>query len=59
MLLAGFVFLLQNKPYAQWYPCLLSGIIGTAVFGGLWGMIKRTYMAAEMRRMQAADMSRS
>lgn len=44
----------QGQPYAIWYPPLLSGIVFTAVIGGLIPVIAARYREADGRRLEAA-----
>lgn len=52
----GIVALLSGQPYGIWYPLLLCGGISTLVMGLSLPRIRRTYAAAENRRVQAEDL---
>jgi len=54
-LIAGIVAVLHKQPYGVYYPLLLGGGLGAALFGGLRPAIRRRYAAIELRRMTAAD----
>jgi len=54
-LAAGFVALWIGQPYGVWYPLVLGGGIGVAVFGGLLPVSRRSYIQRELRKMQAMD----
>jgi hypothetical protein len=54
-LLYGISLLFTGRPYAEWYPWLLCGGIGTVVIGPLLPMVRQRYAQAEARRMAAMD----
>jgi hypothetical protein len=54
-LLAGVVALTMRQPYAVYYPLLLGGIFGTAIFGMQFPLLRRRYEQIELRRMAAMD----
>lgn len=56
LLLVGLGALVSGSAYTVWYPLVLTGFIGAAVFGGLMPVVKRQYQQAEMRRMKAMDL---
>ncbi len=49
----GIVALISGQPYGIWYPLLLCGGISTLVMGLNLPRIRRAYMVAENRRVQA------
>ena len=49
----GVFALLSGQPYGIWYPLLLCGGISTLVMGLNLTRIRRSYEAAENRRVQA------
>jgi hypothetical protein len=54
-LTVGMTALLVGQPYHVWYGFMLLGVILLFVFPGVsWG-IRRAYIQAEQRRMQALD----
>jgi hypothetical protein len=55
LLITGVIALTLGQPYAVYYPLLLGGIAGTAVFGGIWPVLRAGYEQREMRRMAAMD----
>lgn len=55
LLITGIVALLSKQPYHVWYVFALPGLIGTAVFGGLFPMIRKRLTENELRQMQAKD----
>jgi hypothetical protein len=57
MMAVGGAAMVMSQPRAVWYPLLLGGVIGTAVFGGLIPVVRRRRQQDEMRRMQAMDAS--
>jgi hypothetical protein len=57
MVMVGIAALAMKQPYAVWYPLVLGGIIGAAVFGGLIPVVRRRRQQDEMRRIQAMDAS--
>jgi hypothetical protein len=58
-LILGIYALIDGQPYGIWYPLMLLGIILTAVLGGLRPVVRKRYEEAEMRKMDAAAISRS
>jgi hypothetical protein len=54
-LLVGVVALLLQQPYAVYYPLLLGGILGMAIFGGQIPLLRRRYEQIELRKMAAMD----
>ena len=57
LLVLGAIGLVRGQPYGVWYGMGLAGVIGTAVFGSLFFVVRRRYLDAESRRMGAADLS--
>lgn len=55
LLIAGVVALFAQQPYHVWYVFGLPGLIGTAVFGGLFPVIRKRFTENELRQMQAKD----
>ncbi|MBW3624022.1 MAG: hypothetical protein KY468_11495 [Armatimonadetes bacterium] len=53
-LLVGLLALADRQPYAIWYPFLLIGLILTGVTGAMYPVLRRRYMEAEARRVEAA-----
>jgi len=49
----GIVALLSGQPYGIWYTLLLCGGVSTLVMGLNLPRVRRTYEAAENRRVQA------
>jgi len=58
-LVTGLVALVSRQPYHVWYPCLLLGVIGTGVCGGLFPVTRTTYRAAEHRMLEAEELRRA
>jgi hypothetical protein len=54
----GIYAVIQGQPYGIWYPLVLLGIILTAVVGGLRPVVRKRYQEAEMRKIDAAVISR-
>lgn len=50
------VALATGQPYGVWYGLGLPGLIGVAVFGPLYGVVRKRYREAETRRLSAADL---
>jgi hypothetical protein len=57
MLAGGLVLLVMGRPWQFWYPWVLPGLIGSAVFAALIPSLRRRYDEAEMRRLSAKDIS--
>ena len=57
MLLGGLLLLLTGRAWHVWYPWLLPGVIGSWVFGALLAAVRQRYQEAEMRRLEAEDIS--
>jgi hypothetical protein len=55
LLVYGVSLLIGGRPYAEWYPWLLCGAIGTVVVGPLLPVVRKRYTQAEARRMAAMD----
>jgi predicted benzoate:H+ symporter BenE len=53
ILALGIVALTLAQPYAVWYPCLLLGLLGTCIPGGLFPVILARYRHAEQRLLEA------
>jgi MFS family permease len=58
-LLTGLVALLLSQPYHVWYPMVMLGALVGGVFGGLTPLMRRRYMEAEQRRLDADALRRS
>ncbi len=58
-LLFGLMRLLQGQPMATWHPYLLFGGICTLIMGIILPMVHIRYGQAEMRRIEAMDLSDS
>ena len=56
ILIVGLVALFSGQPYGVWYPCLLVGVLGTFVFGGLIPVIRMVYRQAEQRQLEARSL---
>jgi hypothetical protein len=56
LLVVGIAALVAGQPYGIWYGFSLPGLIGTIVFTVLLPVVRRRYVAAEMRKSQAADL---
>ena len=59
MLLLAVVLLVMGRPYWSWYPWLLHGGIGVLVLTPLIRTVRLRYQQAEMRRLEAMDISSS
>jgi len=57
VLIVGIASIALSQPYHVWYPLVLTGAIGTVVFGILLPVARRRYEALELRRMRAMDAS--
>ena len=57
MLLLALALLMMGHPRLLWYPWLLPGAIGIVVFGPLIRTVRLRYQQAEMRRLEAKDIS--
>jgi len=55
LLVTGIVAVFVKQPYHVWYAFLLPGLIGTVVFSSIFPVVRRRFMEAEMRKMQAKD----
>jgi hypothetical protein len=56
LLVTGIVALCVKQPYHVWYGFLLSGFIGTIVFGSGLPVMRSRFIAREMKKMQAEDL---
>ena len=56
-LASGAVALALRQPYGIWYGLMLPGLLGVFVLPFQFPMIRRRYREAELRRMQAEDLS--
>lgn len=56
LLAGGIIALATGQPYGVWYGLGLAGLIGVAVFGMTFGVLRRRQHDAEMRKMRAADL---
>jgi len=56
LLITGVIALCMKQPYHVWYVFVWSGVIGTAVFGGLLPVMRRRFIQSEMRKMQGEDL---
>ena len=54
-LVLGAIALAIGQPYEVYYPLLLGGFLGAAVFGGLLPVVRRHYAQIELRKMAAMD----
>ena len=59
ILIVGLVALLIGQPYMVWYPCLLIGVLGVVIFGGLIPVIRGVYRQAEQRQLEAQSLRRA
>ena len=59
LLVEGIVLAATGRAYALWFPCLLCGAIGTALFSLLVPLVQYRYRQAEARRMAAMDLTDS
>ena len=57
MLLCAVVLLVMGHPWWSWYPWLLPGGIGVPVLRPLLRTVRLRYQQAEMRRLEAKDVS--
>ena len=57
MLIGGVILVLSGRPWHIWYPALLAGFIGCAVFPNVLVNIHRRYQHSEARRLSAKDIS--
>lgn len=57
--LTGLVGLILGQPYHVYYPLLLLGGVLGGVMGGLLPVVRRRYMEAEQRRLDADALRRS
>lgn len=57
-LVVGVYALVTGQPYGIWYALLLTGVILSAVMGGLLPVVRMRYAQAESRRMEAAALRR-
>lgn len=58
-LLTGIVAVILGQPYHVWYPMVLLGAVLGGVMGGLIPVVRRRYMEAEQRRLDADALRRS
>lgn len=56
ILIVGVVSIILGQPYVVWYPCLLVGVVGSAVFGGLMPVVRNAYRQAEQRQLDARSL---
>lgn len=56
ILIVGLVALFSGQPYMVWYPCLLIGVLGTLIPGGLIPVIRMVYRQAEQRQLEARSL---
>ena len=52
----GLVALVIGQPFMVWYPCLLTGFLGTVIFGGLIPVVRSVYRQAERRQLEAQSL---
>lgn len=57
-LVAGVVALVDQQPYAIWYPLLLLGLLSVFLFGFLIPGVRLRYRQAEQRRVEAEGLRR-
>ncbi len=57
MLLLGLILLLTGHSFWSWYPWLLPGFIGLFVLPPIMRVARVRYAEAEMRKLEAMDMS--
>lgn len=57
LLAAALVAWRDGQPYGVWYGLGLPGAIGLAVLGGNIPNVLRAYRSAELRQMEARDLS--
>jgi hypothetical protein len=57
LLALGLIALVGSQPYGVWYPLVLTGVIGMAVFGGLLPVMRKRFEQIELRKMAAMDVS--
>jgi hypothetical protein len=55
-LVAGIAALIAGQPYSIWYALLLTGFIGSTVFGINYFTMAYAYRAAEQRKMAAQNL---
>lgn len=58
-LAAGIVAVSMGQPYHVFYPLLLIGVVISAVMGSLWPAMRRRYMDAERRHLEAEEIRRT
>ena len=58
-LTAGLAALACRQPFGIWYPMLLCGLIMSCVIGPLIPVIRKCYVQAEARRLDAEAIRRS
>jgi len=56
-LVAAIVAAVVGQPRHVIKPLAVGGVVITVIFAGLYGTLKRAYQEAELRRMQAQDIS--
>ena len=56
LLVAGVTAYFVGQPYGIWYGLGWPGLLGLCIFPGLLPVMRRTYTAAEIRKLQARDM---
>lgn len=56
LLVVGIVALCLGQPREVWVSFLRPGVFGTVVVCGLFGVLRRSHIASEMRRMQGKDL---
>ena len=56
-LAAAIAALALGQPGHVIKPLAVSGVVITVIFAGLYGTLRRAYQEAELRRMQAQDIS--
>lgn len=56
LLAIGCVALAVGQPYGVWYGFGLPGLLGTVLFGVMYGVVRKRYQDAETRRLHAADL---
>lgn len=59
MLFTGVIAFIVKQPYHVWYFPVLCGVIGSAVMGPLFPVVRLRYRQAEARKMDAESFKRS
>ncbi|MFA6186623.1 MAG: hypothetical protein WC770_05350 [Phycisphaerae bacterium] len=56
LIITGIIAAANKQPYHVWYTFFFPGFIGTVIFSSLFPVVRKRFLDAEMRQMQAKDL---